>query len=303
LRKLLAVTNPAKVDEQGPDITELVVRDPRQLPDIDPWEAVQQARDLNRPTTLAYLARAFDEFEELRGDRISGDCAAIVGGVAILTGRPVMVIGHQKGRTVAELTARNFGMSTPHGYRKAARLMRLAAKLGLPIVTFVDTPGAYPGVEAEERGQAVAIAESIRLMASLPVPVITIVIGEGGSGGALALAVANEVLINERGIYSVISPEGCAAILWSDPTKASTAASALKLDARNLLRLGVVDGVVREPDGGSQADHDEAARRLRTVLEAGLRRLSAVDAPELVNARRARFRAFGSGQPTPDGAQ
>jgi acyl-CoA carboxylase subunit beta len=293
-RKLLVVTDVHDIDHAEVELADLVIRDPEQLPDIDPWGAVQQARNLDRPTTLDYIARVFDDFEELHGDRIGGDCAAIVGGMATITGRPVMVIGHQKGQTVTELIARNYGMPTPHGYRKATRLMRLAAKLELPLVTFVDTPGAYPGLEAEEHGQAVAIAENIRLMASLPVPVVTLVIGEGGSGGALALAVGDSVLINERGVYSVISPEGCAAILWNDAAMAPAAASALKLDARNLLRLGVVDGVVGEPDGGSQADPYEAARRVRTVLAASLLRLSTVDTVELVNSRRARFRSFGT---------
>jgi acetyl-CoA carboxylase carboxyl transferase subunit beta len=294
LARLLAAAERPRVVETDADAETVLVRDHEQLPAVDPWRAVQQARDLDRPTTVDYLARAFDDFEELHGDRIGGDCTAIVGGIAALAGRPVMVIGHQKGQTIAELTARNYGMATPDGYRKAARLMRLAVKLDLPVVTFVDTPGAYPGLAAEEGGQAIAIAENIRLMASLPVPVLTVVIGEGGSGGALALAVADEVLIHERGVYSVISPEGCAAILWNDPAKAPAAAGALKVDARNLLRMGVVDGVVREPGGGNQADHQEAARRVRAVLAASLHRLSTVDKGELVRARRAKFRAFGT---------
>ncbi len=272
---------------------DVLVRDPLLLPEADPWRAVQQARELDRPTTLDYVARVFDDFEELHGDRIGADCTAIIGGLALLDGRPVVVLGHQKGATIAELTARNYGMASPAGYRKAARLMRLAAKLGAPLVTFVDTPGAYPGLSAEEGGQALAIAESIRLMGSLPVPVLTLVIGEGGSGGALALAVADQVMISERGVYSVISPEGCAAILWNDPSKAATAAGALRVDARSLLALGLVDGVLREPDGGSQSDHQEAARRVRGVLAAELTRLSEVDRGDLVRSRRARFRAFG----------
>jgi acyl-CoA carboxylase subunit beta len=273
---------------------DVLVHDPHQLVEIEPWRAVQQARELNRPTTLDYLALGFDEFEELHGDRIGGDCVAIVGGIARLDGRPVMVIGTQKGRDVAELAERNYGMATPQGYRKAVRLMRLAGKLAMPVVTFVDTPGAFPGVTAEEGGQALAIAESIRLMTGLPVPVVVVLIGEGGSGGALALAVGDEVLISERGVYSVISPEGCAAILWKDPAAAPAAAAALRLDARNLLRLGVVDGVIREPPGGSQADHREAALRMRSVLAASIRRLSIPDSDELVAQRRARFRSFGS---------
>jgi acetyl-CoA carboxylase carboxyl transferase subunit beta len=270
-----------------------LVRDPEQLAEIDPWQAVQRARDLDRPTTLDYLERAFTDFEELHGDRLGEECQAIVGGIASLAGRPVLVLGHQKGRTVAELAVRNYGMPTPAGYRKAARLMRLASKLGLPIVTFVDTPGAYPGIEAEERGQAIAIAESIRLMTGLPVPIVTVIIGEGGSGGALALAVADEVLINQHGVYSVISPEGCASILWNDASRAPVAARSLKGDARSLLRMNVVDGVLLEPDGGSQADHAEAARRMAVVLKETLGRLEEMDARTLVEARRDRFRSYG----------
>lgn len=277
-----------------PDVQDVVVRDPDQLPDADPWQTVQQARHLDRPTTVDYLVGVFDDFVELHGDRLSDDCSAVVGGLARLAGSPVVVVGHQKGRTAAELTARNYGMAKPSGYRKAGRLMRMAAKLGLPVVTFVDTPGAYPGITAEEQGQAVAIAESIRLMASLPVPVVAMVTGEGGSGGALALAVADEVLIASGGTYSVISPEGCAAILWNDAGMAPVAAAALRLDARQLLRLGVVDGVVPEPEGGNQADHPQAVRRVRAALTAALSRLSTLDGPTLVARRRARFRSFGT---------
>lgn len=278
--------------------TDVVVRDYTQLPETDAWQNVQQARHLDRPTTVDYLSWAFDDFEELHGDRLGADCAAIVGGMARLDGAPVMVIGHQKGRTLAELAARNYGMPIPGGYRKAARLMRTAAKLSLPVITLVDTPGAYPGIEAEERGQAVAIAENLRLMAALPVPVISLVTGEGGSGGALALAVADEVLICSHAVYSVISPEGCAAILWNDPQMAPTAAAALRIDARALLHLGIVDGVVLEPEGGSQADHLLAAQRVRAVLVAALQRLSGMDGAALVARRRARFRSFGTSEVT-----
>jgi acetyl-CoA carboxylase carboxyl transferase subunit beta len=278
------------------DETAAVVRDHDQLAEIDAWQAVQTARHLDRPTTLDYLSHAFDDFDELRGDRLGGDCAAIVGGMARLAGVGVMVIGHQKGHSATELAVRNYGMATPDGYRKAARLLRTAAKLGLPVITFVDTPGAYPGIEAEEQGQSVAIAENIRLMAGLPVPVITLVTGEGGSGGALALAVANEVLICSNGVYSVISPEGCAAILWNDPGKAPAAAAALRVDARELLRLGVVDGVVPEPAGGSQADPLVAGQRVRAALVGALRRLSGTAGADLVATRRARFRSFGTAE-------
>jgi len=297
LRRLLAAGLPAPVpaaeDEAPASADRWLVRDPEQLAEIDPWQAVQRARDLDRPTTLDYLERAFADFEELHGDRLGEECQAIVGGIATLAGRPVLVLGHQKGRTAAELALRNYGMPTPAGYRKAARLMRLASKLGLPIVTLVDTPGAYPGIEAEERGQAVAIAESIRLMTSLPVPIVTVIIGEGGSGGALALAVADEVLIDQHGVYSVISPEGCASILWNDASRAPVAARSLKGDARSLLRMNVVDGVLTEPDGGNQADHAEAARRIAVVLKQTLGRLDEMDARTLVEARRDRFRSYG----------
>lgn len=295
LSRLLATASPAvAAAAPGGGDVDAVVRDPDQLADVDAWKTVQRARDIDRPTTLDFVNRVFDDFEELRGDRVGDDCPAIVGGVARLDGRPVMVMGHQKGHTIGELSARNFGMAAPGGYRKASRLMRLAAKLGLPVVTFVDTPGAHPGVEAEERGQALAIAESIRLMAGLPVPVVTLVTGEGGSGGALALAVADEVLICSNGVYSVISPEGCASILWNDAGMAPTAAAALRVDARQLLRLGIVDGVVREPEGGSQTDHALAARRVHAAIAAAIDRLSALDAPALVARRHARFRAFGT---------
>jgi acetyl-CoA carboxylase carboxyl transferase subunit beta len=294
LRRLLAVAVPRPARDGIVPEPDVLVRDIALLSEIDPWTAVGQARDVARPTTLDYVERACRDFEELHGDRIGGDCAAIVGGLAVLGDRPVVVVGHQRGRTAAELAAHNYGMPSPEGYRKAARLMRLAVKLGLPIVTFVDTPGAYPGPSAEEHGQANAIAESIRLMTCLPVPVVTVIIGEGGSGGALALAVADEVLISERGVYSVISAEGCASILWRDRAMAPAAAHALKVDARNLLRLTVVDGVVREPAGGSQSDHQEAAFRVASVLDAVLAGLERRNPADLVAARRSRFRAFGA---------
>ncbi len=273
-----------------------VVTDAAELPPVSAWEAVGRARNLARPTTLDYLSRVFDDFEELHGDRLGGgDCSAVVGGVARLDGMPVVVVGHQKGHTPAELTARNYGMPRPSGYRKAARLANLAAKLGLPVVTLVDTPGAYPGVEAEEQGQSVAIAELIRLMAGLPVPVLTVIIGEGGSGGALAMAVADKVFICANGVYSVISPEGCAAILWKDdPAAAPRAAEALRVDARQLLAAGIVDGVVPEPAGGSHTDHAEAAEYLHAALAGTLRGLSAIDPGRLVTMRHSRFRSFGA---------
>jgi acetyl-CoA carboxylase carboxyl transferase subunit beta len=217
----------------------------------------------------------------------------MVAGLARLDGLPVAVIGQQKGHTPAQLAERNFGMPNPAGYRKAARVMRLAAKLGLPVVTLVDTPGAYPGERAEEQGQASAIAENLRLMASLPVPVVSVVTGEGGSGGALGIAVANRVLIWEHAVYSVISPEGCASILWKDPALGPRAAAALGLSSRDLLRLGVVDGVLPEPEGGPGADPVRAADQLRSAVLASLAELSTMDATQLVRDRRERFERFG----------
>lgn len=259
----------------------------------DPWQVVQAARHLNRPTTLDYFGLVLDDFEELRGDRLGADDAAIVGGLGRLDGIPVVVVGHQKGHTAAELAARNFGMPTPAGYRKAARLMRLAAKLRVPVVALIDTPGAYPGKEAEQHGQAIAIAENLRLMSQLPVPVVSVVTGEGGSGGALALGVANHVLICANAVYSVISPEGCAAILWNDPAAAPRAAEALRVTADRLAALGIVDRIVPEPDGGTQADTVAAGQNLRAALLTSLRELIPLDADALIAARRARFRAFG----------
>jgi acyl-CoA carboxylase subunit beta len=293
LGRLLSIGGRRNNAETDP-ADDVVVTDFEQLPEIPAWEAVQRARNLGRPTTLDYVHRVFEDFEELRGDRTSGDCSAIVGGLARLVGTGVVVMGHQKGHTPAELSARNFGMPTPAGYRKAARLARLAAKLGLPVITFVDTPGAYPGVEAEERGQAIAIAELIRLMSGLPVPTITVITGEGGSGGALALAVADRVYICANGTYSVISPEGCAAILWNDATAAPRAAQALRLDARQLLDEGIVDGVVPEPPDGAHTDHLQAAELLQTALVNALDELSRSNPGQLVTTRYNKFRRFGA---------
>lgn len=261
----------------------------------EPWQVVQRARDLDRPTTADYFGLLLDDFEELRGDRLGADCPAIVCGLGRLAGIPVMVMGHQKGHTAAQLAARNFGMPTPAGYRKSARLMRLAAKLGLPVISLIDTPGAYPGKEAEQHGQAIAIAENIRLMAALPVPVVSVVTGEGGSGGALALGVANHVLMCANAVYSVISPEGCAAILWNDPAAAPRAAEALRVTSAELAPLGIVDRVVPEPAGGTQADAVTAGQYLRNALLDSLRVLLPLEETRLVADRRARFRAFGAG--------
>jgi acetyl-CoA carboxylase carboxyl transferase subunit beta len=269
-----------------------LIRDWRVLPEQDAWTVVTDARDLRRPTTIDYLTGILEMYEELHGDRQTGDCTAITGGLGRLDGMPIMVIGHQKGHTAAELAARNFGMPMPAGYRKAARLMRLADKLGLPVVTLIDTPGAFPGREAEEHGQAVAIAENLRLMAGLTVPILSVVIGEGGSGGALALSVANQVLACSRSFYSVISPEGCAAILWNDRAAAPLAAQALRLGARDLLRLKIVDAVIPEPEGGTQQAPATAIERLHAAIAVCLRELTEMDAAKIVEQRHRRFRAF-----------
>jgi acetyl-CoA carboxylase carboxyl transferase subunit alpha len=258
------------------------------------WERVQLARHPKRPHALDYIQRVFTDFEELHGDRAYSDDPAIVAGMAFFDGRPVMVLGQQKGRDTKQKLHRNFGMPKPEGYRKAMRLMRLAAKFNRPIITLLDTPGAYPGIDAEERGQAEAIAVNLREMSRLLVPVITVVIGEGGSGGALGLGVANRVYMLENAIYSVISPESCAAIIWRDSGKAELAAAALKLTAPDLLKLGIIDGTVREPEGGAHLDADQTAGALRETLRAALAELSKLSAKELVDERYEKFRKMGN---------
>ncbi|WP_077489819.1 acetyl-CoA carboxylase carboxyltransferase subunit alpha [Sinomonas mesophila] len=274
-----------------------VVRDPSRLPRQDAAATVRLARTSGRPTTLDYLALAFDSFTEFHGDRLGHDSKAIVGGLALLEGVPVIVVGHQKGRSTRESVLRNFGMPEPDGYRKALRLMKLAVTFGVPVVTLIDTPGAYPGIDAEKHGQAVAIAESILEASRLPVPVVACVTGEGGSGGALALAVADRVLTLENSYYSVISPEGCATILFNDAGQAHRAAEALRLTPADLLDLGVVDAVVREPDGGAHLDAAATAERLRAALVEHLTELVPLGAGELVERRQGRFRAFGAFEP------
>jgi acetyl-CoA carboxylase carboxyl transferase alpha subunit len=265
---------------------------------LTPIQRVMVARHPRRPYTLDYLSTIFTDFIELHGDRLYLDDPAVVGGWARLGGSSVMVVGHQKGRDTKENLKRNFGMPHPEGYRKALRLMRLAAKFSAPVITLIDTPGAYPGLGAEERGQSEALARNILEMSMLPTQTIAVVIGEGGSGGALALGVADRILMLENSVYSVISPEGCAAILWKDSAAAPTAARALKIDARSLLELGVVDGVVPEPPGGAETDHPEAAALVRAAIRAELSDLASRDPSRLVADRRARFRRFG-GQSAP----
>lgn len=258
------------------------------------WRRVQLARHPKRPHSLDYIERLFTEFHEIHGDRGFGDDPAIVTGFAEFEGRPVMVIGEQKGRDTKQKLFRNFGMPKPEGYRKALRAMEMAAKFGRPIITMLDTPGAYPGIDAEERGQAEAIARNLREMARLPVPVIVVCIGEGGSGGALALGVGNIVLMLENAVYSVISPESCAAIIYRDSGKAEQAAAALRLTAQDLEGLKLIDGIVPEPPGGAHENADEAAASLRDHLRRRLDQLSAMSAEELVAHRYDKFRQMGN---------
>jgi acetyl-CoA carboxylase carboxyl transferase subunit alpha len=263
--------------------------------ELTPWQKVQLSRHPNRPYSLDYITRIFEGFCELHGDRTFGDDAAIVAGFARLRGRSVMVVAHQKGRGAKERVKRNFGMPHPEGYRKACRIYELASRFGLPIVTLVDTPGAFPGIGAEERGQSEAIGACLAAMSRARVPIVTTIIGEGGSGGALALAVANQVLVLEFGTYSVITPEGCASILWKDAAKADEAAARMKMTAPDLLRLGVVDRVIEEPAGGAHQDHDRAAIFVEAAIVRALGELEASGGPDdLVEARYRRFRAMGA---------
>src|SRR5262245_16567838 len=259
-------------------------------PGTDPaWRRVQLARHPKRPHSLDYIERIFTDFQEFHGDRGFGDDPAIVAGSAQFAGRPVMVVAEQKGRDTKQRFFRNFGMPKPEGYRKALRVMQMAAKFRRPIITLLDTPGAYPGIDAEERGQAEAIAVNLREMARLGVPIVTVVIGEGGSGGALGLGVANRVYMMENAIYRVISPESCAAIIWRDSGKAELAAEALKLTATDLQRLGMVDGAVAEPEGGAHINPDAAAESLAATLRAALAELSRLSPKDLVDQRYEKF--------------
>jgi acetyl-CoA carboxylase carboxyl transferase subunit alpha len=269
------------------------------------WQRTQLARHPKRPHTRDFFKLLLEDFVELHGDRVYGDDAAVVGGLARFDGQGVVVIGHQKGRDTREKIARNFGMPHPEGYRKALRLMQLAQKFAKPVITFIDTPGAYPGLGAEERGQAEAIARNLKEMAALRTPILSVVTGEGGSGGALAIGMGNRVLMLEYAIYSVISPEGCAAILWGDAAKAPEAAESMRITAPDLLRLGVIDAIVPEPVGGAHRDWDGAAGHLREALRGHLRQLTSMSPEDLVADRYAKFRKIGefeeSSLPTPGG--
>ncbi len=267
-------------------------------PDLDytkltPWQKTQVARHPNRPYMLDYVSALFTEFVEVHGDRRYGDDPALVTGFALYKDRPVVVVGHQKGRDTKQKIYRNFGMPKPEGYRKALRVMKLAEKFGRPILSFVDTPGAYPGLDAEERGQAEAIAYSLREMSALRTPIIVNVTGEGGSGGALAIAVGDRVNMLKHAVYSVISPEGCASILWRDAARAEEAATAMKITALDLERFGLIDAIVPEPPGGAHSDWDAIFRAVDEVLTRQLGELSALSLDALVAARYGKFRGMG----------
>jgi acetyl-CoA carboxylase carboxyl transferase subunit alpha len=285
---------PADANGHAPSDASLIT-DPAELGSsrVSAWEAVKLARHLQRPHALHLIERVFSRFQELHGDRTFRDDPAVIGGIGELEGRPVVVVAQQKGASTEENIQRNFGMPHPEGYRKAIRLYRLAEKFHLPLVTLIDTPGAFPGPEAEERGQAEAIAKSIEVMTRLRTPVVAIVIGEGGSGGALALGVGDVVLALENAIYSVISPEGAAAILWRTASEAERAAKALRLAGPDLLELGIVDGLIPEPKGGAQNDHDATAANVKAAVVAQLDRLSRLTMTDLLAARYERFRRIG----------
>jgi acetyl-CoA carboxylase carboxyl transferase subunit alpha len=269
--------------------------DPAEAPEPNlAWRRVQLARHPRRPHSLDYIGRLIADFDEIHGDRSFADDPAIVSGFGAFEGRPVLVVAEQKGRDTKQKLYRNFGMPKPEGYRKALRAMQMAAKFNRPVITLLDTPGAYPGIDAEERGQAEAIARNLREMARLAVPVVVVCIGEGGSGGALALGVGNTVLMLENAVYSVISPESCAAIIYRDSGKAEQAAAALRLTAEDLLSLGLIDGIIPEPPGGAQEDPEKAAENVRGALRRGLDQLAGLGARELVDHRYAKFRKMGN---------
>ena len=258
------------------------------------WQGSQLARHPQRPYTLDYINMIFDEFVEMHGDRAFADDAAIVGGVGRIEDVSVVVIGHQKGRSIPEKVKRNFGMPRPEGYRKAARLMRVAERFNMPIVTFIDTPGAYPGIDAEERGQSIAIAENLQLMADLKTPIVSLVIGEGGSGGALAIGVADKLMMLEYSTYSVISPEGCASILWKTAAKAPDAAAAMGVSAQKLLSLGLIDEIVSEPLGGAHRDPKQMAEQIKRAVTAQIKQLQKLPHDDLISQRFKRLMSYGS---------
>jgi acetyl-CoA carboxylase carboxyl transferase subunit alpha len=296
---LQAEENVSKAREEIAKLEERLARlRQRTYAGLTAWQRTQLARHPKRPHSRDFIKFLFDDFVELHGDRLFGDDAAVVGGLARFEEQGVVVIGHQKGRDTREKIARNFGMPHPEGYRKALRLMHMAQKFAKPVITFIDTPGAYPGLGAEERGQAEAIARNLREMAALRTPILAIVTGEGGSGGALAIGMGNRVLMLEYAIYSVISPEGCAAILWGDAGKAPEAAESMRITAPDLLRLGVIDAIVPEPVGGAHRDWEGAAVHLRDALRGNLRDLAGRSAEDLVAGRYEKFRRIGAFEET-----
>ncbi|MEX0700678.1 MAG: acetyl-CoA carboxylase carboxyltransferase subunit alpha [Planctomycetales bacterium] len=296
LEKLEAEPDPsAHLKEAARNLRVEVARKKREVFDnLDPWQIVQVARHQRRPQTLDYLELVFDEFVELHGDRAYRDDRAILTGFARLDDRKVLFVGQQKGRDLAERTTHNYGMANPEGYRKALGKMQMAAKYGLPIVCFIDTPGAYPGIGAEERGQAYQIAVNLREMSLLKTPIVSVVIGEGGSGGALGIGIGDRVAVLQFAYYSVISPEGCAGILWKDVKHAEKAARALRFTSRDLLELGVIDEIVPEPLGGAHRDHRQMATTLKGMLLRHLKDLCAVPADELLERRYEKFRRMGA---------
>ena len=278
----------AKLQEKNLSLTESIFRN------LTPWQISQLSRHPRRPYFLDYIRRLFTDFDELHGDRTFADDAAIVGGIARLDDSPVMVIGHQKGRSTKEKVRRNFGMPKPEGYRKALRLMEMAERFRLPILTFIDTPGAFPGIDAEERGQSEAIARNLMVMSKLKVPIIATVVGEGGSGGALAIGVCDHLQMLQYSTYSVISPEGCASILWRSADKAPEAAEAMGLTATRLHELGIVDEIIQEPLGGAHRDHDQAAQRVRDSLAKALASLRELPLDQLVDRRYERLLSYAN---------
>jgi len=268
---------------------------------LTPWQRVQLARHPKRPYTLDYIEMMMTNFLEIHGDRHFADDKAIIGGLATLDGEKIMVIGHQKGRDTKENLVRNFGSAHPEGYRKAMRLMNMAEKFSIPIVTFIDTPGAYPGVGAEERGQAEAIAYNLREMAALQTPILVFVIGEGGSGGALGIGVGDRIYVLENAYYSVISPEGCAAILWKERTRSPDAANSLKLTAKDLLEMGIIDGIIKEPLGGAHRNPQEVAENIKIAIKKDLENLKKMPKAKLIEARYTKFRSIGVFKEPPAG--
>ena len=258
------------------------------------WQKVQVARHPHRPHFSDYLINIFTDFDELHGDRLFGDDQAIIGGLARFKGQPVVIIGHEKGKSTEDKISRNFGMSQPEGYRKASRLMKLAEDFSLPIITFIDTPGAYPGIESEERGMSEAIAKNLSIMSSLRVPIIVIITGEGGSGGALAIGVGDHISMLQYSIYSVASPEACASIVWRDGTKAQEAAEAMKLDAKNLLDFGLVDTIIEEPLGGAHRDTMKASNLISQEIDRNLKLLNEIDLDDLIEKRYKKIMSYGS---------